>query len=403
MPRIYYYNPTCEMAIANDHHSYQPPDRLKQFEKDLGEILMFLANRDDIVINQYDTEKDFEAFWKTINKEMPVFMSFDQLRSYADKNNFTPTPWGSSKAVRHLVQSLDVSLDLAPASLRDWTPELRRFFSRETSVTFEQQWLAAEIPQFCQLQDSPRLIRAVSELTSSITDATLPLVIKSLWSSSGRGICMVRDPLHVKPALTWASGRIRHDGAVVLEKWQNKVADFSFQFHIAADNTITYLGINYFSTNEEGNFDKEWIHQPDIFRQITADNQLPFNWEEQCVAQLMERIKTMQWHIKYEGIIGMDAMIIKTDSGLLQVRCCVEINLRYNMGLINMALKPYFAEAAQGFWKIEQFDPGGWFEFYHEQMKKHPATIENDRLKSGFFPLVSPHKERIYAAWGIVE
>ena len=111
----------------------------------------------------------------------------------------------------------------------------------------------------------------------------------------------------------------------------------------------------------------------------------------------------MQWHTKYVGIIGMDAMVIKEDDGKLRVRCCVEINFRYNMGLVNMALKSHISESAKGHWQITQFEPHQWIDFYHQQSQEYPAIIENNKLRSGFFPLVSPLQERIYAAWGVLQ
>lgn len=403
MPRIFYYNPTCEMAIANNHHSYQPPDRLKQFEKDLGEILLFLANQEDAVLCHNHPDREFLDFWEKLGKAMPQFVTPEQIKNHPLRGEWVPTPWGSSKPTQHFFKTLDLRLDLASQSLKDWKPAHQHFFSRATSVVFEREWLNGAIPDFCKLPNSPVLIRTKEELEQFIEASQHQAVIKSLWSSSGRGIFMIKQPEHVIPAITWAMGRIRREGAVVVEPLMEKVADFSFQFHLSPNNTIRFWGINHFSTDEEGKFDKEWIHQPDIFDHIKQDRLLPDDWVAQCATHLGSALQTMQWHTQYEGVLGMDAMIIRADDGSLRVRCCVEINFRLNMGLINMALKPFFADNARGYWKIEQFEPGKWVEFYHEQRQKHPTVIVNNRLTGGFFPLVSPHKGKLYAAWGIVE
>ncbi len=403
MSRIYYYNPTFEMAIAHGHHSYQPPDRLKQFEVDLGEILLFLATGNDIVINQHSTNEQFVDFWRQVNKSMPHFLKLEQIKDIVHKERYVPTPWGISKQAFHLFNSKGFSFQKATVEGNDWNPELRQFFSRETSAIFEKKWLSGTIPDFCQLKHIPQIICSQTELCTFLKNKELSLVIKSLWSSSGRGIFVVKDAWHINPAITWASGRLRHDKGVIIEKWMHKVADFSFQFHLGADNTITFLGINYFSTDTEGRFDKEWIHQPEIFELIKREKQLPADWEEQCVIHLTKTLQSMQWHTKYVGIIGMDAMVIKEDDGKLRVRCCVEINFRYNMGLVNMALKSHISESAKGHWQITQFEPHQWIDFYHQQSQEYPAIIENNKLRSGFFPLVSPLQERIYAAWGVLQ
>lgn len=403
MPRIFYYNPTCEMAIANNHHSYQPPDRLKQFEKDLGEILLFLANQEDAVLCHDHPDQEFLDFWKMLGKSMPQFVTQDQITNHPQRGELVPTPWGSSKPAQHFFKSLGLRLDLASKSLKDWEPTHQHFFSRETSAVFEHAWLNGVIPDFCRLPSSPILAQTEEELMEFIEVSQHQAVIKSLWSSSGRGIFMIKQPEHAIPAITWAMGRIRREGAVVVEPLMEKVADFSFQLHLSPNNTIRFLGINYFSTDEEGKFDKEWIHQPEIFAHIKQEKLLPDDWEDQCVTHLLPTLQSMQWHTQYEGVLGMDAMIIKAPDSSLKVRCCVEINFRHNMGLINMALKPFFGDNTRGYWKIEQFERGKWIEFYHEHRQKHPAVIVNKKLTSGFFPLVSPHKGKLYAAWGIVE
>lgn len=403
MPRIFYYNPTCEMAIANNHHSYQPPDRLKQFEMDLGEILLFLANREDAVLCHNHPDQEFLDFWSKLGKALPQFVSPTQVRNHPNREEWVPTPWGSSKPAQHFFKSLGLRLDLVSKSLKDWEPAHQHFFSRATSVVFERVWLNGAIPDFCKLPNYPVLVRTKEELIKLIEAFQHRVVIKSLWSSSGRGLIMIKQPEHAIPAITWANGRIRREGAVVVEPLMEKVADFSFQFHLSPNNTIRFLGINYFSTDEEGKFDKEWIHQPDIFERIKQEKNLPDDWEEQCIADLLPALQSMQWHTQYEGVLGMDAMIIRAGDDSMRVRCCVEINFRHNMGLINMALKPFFGDKARGYWKIEQFEPRRWNEFYHEQRQKHPAAIENNRLVSGFFPLVSPRDGKQYAAWGILE
>lgn len=401
MPQLLYYNATCEMAIANGHHSYQPPERLQQFESDLSTIMMFMATPNDVVLCTQKPDDDFISFWESVGMVMPQFKTAEELKNKA--NTLLPNPWGYSKAAIFNLKRMGVQNCNFPISLQEWKDEHRNFFSRKTSALFEQSLMKAELPSFCNTEHTPLIISDYDELEKLITESKTPMVIKSLWSSSGRGVVMIKEEQHKKTALIWAKGKIRHEGIVIVEVMMNKTADFSFQFNLTNDNNVQYIGINHFATDGSGKFDKELIGEPLIFNQLTSQGLLPEDWEHQCVATLSEEIKKMNWHTLYEGIMGFDAMIIKNIKGEIKVRCCVEINFRNNMGLINMALKQYFGEDARGWWKIEQFERGGWEKFYRMMREKHPATIVNGRIKSGFIPLTPSSEKMIYGVWGILE
>jgi hypothetical protein len=45
LPDIYLFNPTCEMAVANSHTSWQPNLLLQKMEEDLVHCPSFLPDR----------------------------------------------------------------------------------------------------------------------------------------------------------------------------------------------------------------------------------------------------------------------------------------------------------------------------------------------------------------------
>jgi hypothetical protein len=400
MRRLFYYNSTCEMAVANNHHSYTPPLRLQQFEDDLAPLTMFLASAGDIVLCSHTPDEDFTCFWQSVGKEIPSFKTPDQIKAEAEE--LVPAPWGYSKAAIFNLGRLGIPACNFPKPLQAWLPAHRNFFSRRTSALFEESLSNSNLPTFCRPKHTPQIIDNYPALELTIAQSHEPMVIKSLWSSSGRGIVMIREESHLKPALIWAKGKIRHEGAVIVEPLMAKVADFSFQFHLSAENDVKYMGINHFATDKSGKFDKELIGKPAIFGQLTASGILPSDWEEQCSQAVAKEIAKMEWNNLYEGIMGFDAMIVQDDEGNTGIRCCVEINFRNNMGLVNMALRQFLDDAARGWWKIEQFEPGGWCRFIRMMKEKHPPIIENGKLKSGFFALTPSSEKMIYGAWGVI-
>ncbi len=389
------------MAVANGHHSYQPPVRLQQFENDMATITMFLADKDDTVLCPKHPDEQFLSFWKRLGKQIPQFRTATEITGQCTV--LIPEPWGYSRAAIFNLERLGIEKQNFPASLQNWLPEHRSFFSRETSARFETGFQKSEIPSFCTTDSLPIIFTDNNQLEEYTNNTKQQLVIKSLWSSSGRGVVMIRKPEHIKPALIWAKGKIRHEGAVIVEELMGKLADFSFQFRLLPGNEVNYLGVNYFATDGSGKFDKELIGTPAIFSQLINDNHLPADWEEQCVETLIREIKQMNWHHLYEGILGFDAMIIRNKKGEIKVRCCVEINFRHNMGMINMALKEFLHPDARGEWRIEQFETGSWPAFYDTMMQKHPLIIEKGKMRSGFMPLTPALDGMIYGVWGMIE
>lgn len=379
------YNPTCEMAVQNNSVSYQPPLRLQEFERAMSSLMMFISQEGDYVVGEAPDD-ELLLFWKERGVYLPRFVSKNDAISLI-KDGAILIPWGGSRQLYY-------SYGLKHKS-EQYTDLMRCFFSRELSVVLEDT-----VCRLCQGRKDLKQydIEEKSELVteSDIMECRVRkgnCVVKSLWSSSGRGVQLVREQCHIEPAIVWARGKIRHDGGVVCEPFYKRLGEFTTLIEIYEDGRIEYLGTNYFEADEAGRFGKELIGQNILTRE-----------EEQEVAQiLMDAMLELHWVEEYTGKIGVDGMVYNDKHGERKVRVCTEVNMRHTMGNINLSVARCFSPKVKATWQIEQFDNAmSWTRFCKEMVSRFPLVLDDkNRIECGFFRLSSLGYN--YGAWGIVQ
>ena len=67
-------------------------------------------------------------------------------------------------------------------------------------------------------------------------------------------------------------------------------------------------------------------------------------------------ISAMNWNGLYTGPIGVDSMLYRDDEGHLKMRLCIEANVRYTMGNVNLAVARCFPQGARAEWGISDSD-----------------------------------------------
>lgn len=81
-------------------------------------------------------------------------------------------------------------------------------------------------------------------------------------------------------------------------------------------------------------------------------------------------------------------MMIYRENGELAVQPCVEINLRYNMGIVAMFLSRRLCEKTEGTFCIRFYSQKEEALHQHMQLQQNaPIIYENNRIKSGYLNL----------------
>ncbi len=396
------------MAIANGQVSYMPPRHLQEFEQDLATLPWMLGDENDFVLvpDKKDHSLDHlkEAGWS-----IPRVVSSSHDIPRQARGNLMFEPWGWSPAVYRWFKSF---IDLAHPDwgnhpFASWRPQSADLLSRDTGYQLLQVLKELRLGREKEypllfLPKQPKVVDNASGLPEIIEDQSPPLLVKTPWSASGRGIFRIRDIDDDPAQSNRVKGMLRRQGKIYIEKTLNKIQDVSLQFWIEGEK-IRYEGHNFFYSDEKGQFAGCAIGPPENPYPLFNDHKVVYDALEQA-AKLVERgISIMFPKLNYFGPAGVDGIFFRDDEGHLKLQPCIEINLRHNMGLANIRLKRHIHPRAKGTWKIGAFRNTEWRHFCRAKTKEHPPGFSEGKLRKGFLPLTSPGGNKQFGAWIEVE
>lgn len=327
------------MAIANRTVSYQPNRFLQQFETDLGMLPAYLAKPNDwLLLNRIPSVEFIESL-KTQGLELPKLKRIDKVFAgdAFSENMFSEIrPWGWSPVFLHQIRFI------VPFCNQNFQDDSTRFLCRDDRYFYSRKFSLEVLEEIVQNSSTSNLI-STQELPiqcSTVENAEIAhqknrqSVLKAPWSSSGRGLSMLRLPDFNTSVRNWAKGVIKTQGYIMCEPLLKKLVDFSFQFRIK-QNKLQYLGITFFRTDEKGQYKGHYLHEHPSEIESVYINFIKTN--EMEVSDELADVLSKKLKDKYNGYFGVDAMLVSINNKL-KIQPCVEINLRYNMGIIAMEL-----------------------------------------------------------------
>ena len=398
-PNLYLFNPTGEMAIANGTHSYQAPRLLQEFESALSSLPAFFAQEQDVLLcPEHPLTNDFVNFWQNIGVEMPQSKNLgdaltDEAFLLMKKNELHPWCW--SPAIHHQLSTFkeQCSSDFLNQPNVDWKDEFKELYSRKTALKLLSDVI--EIKKSGTLlpkQLLPTICNHIEHI-EVLVRRWKQIVIKAPWSSSGRGLQVLRHGKLNDAVKQWSSGILKQQGYLMVEPLLDKVLDFAVQF-LVKKGEIEFLGISYFSTNSNGLYQENLIGKlpqmeeavrKELFRQLDGLPEL-----------LTTALAKSEIPEQYEGYLGIDALLFLHE-GKLKVQPCLEINLRYNMGTLALRMQELIHSKAKGVFRVF-FDPKSTFQDFVKQQKKRFSLLKHDhKAFQGFYPMSSVLNKRFGA------
>ena len=179
----------------------------------------------------------------------------------------------------------------------------------------------------CKLQRELGLDVAVCtswEEVESFQRCIGPSVMKAPWSSSGKGLMMVSSPT----ARGWMQNTVAREGAVVCERWMDRVQDFALEFTVEESGAVRYEGLSVFRTSPSGRYVAHDFVTPEeqhaALMQWASEEEVQ-RWRKWWQKRLEEDdIRAFS----YAGPMGVD-MLVDADG---RINPCVELNWRMTMG-----------------------------------------------------------------------
>ena len=298
MPLPAIFNPSNDMALAANLRQYFPPRHIQQMEDDLATL---------------------SRFWDS-------------------------GPWGWSLATRQRYLRMGIAADHLPSD--EWLAELRRLSSRQFGVEYytkmsRTKWNGEIIPcqaRFCTSLDevkssifrSAQRDACVAQRSKNLQSSIFNLqssILKSPWSSSGRGNILVPNGQPDNATLRRIESIIRQQGGIVVEPfYADKILDFAMEFDVSDEGT-RFLGYSVFDADETGHYGGNYVESQEALRQRIG---LP----DDLLQGFIDYHTSVLARLPYRGPVGIDMM--RLGDGC--VHPCVEINFRMTMGLLALLL-----------------------------------------------------------------
>ncbi|MBN1819242.1 MAG: hypothetical protein JW833_00915, partial [Prolixibacteraceae bacterium] len=310
-------------------------------------------------------------------------------------------PWGWSPATHHFLYPLknSCSNEFNKGIHSPWNEEYKKLSGKNQAIKILRQ--ITDDLKYSFLLPKEKIgieCHSVEDIETAI-NRWGKIMVKAPWSTSGRGLQPVtQNPIH--PSIkNRIKGMIDEQGFVIVEPLLKKILNLAFQFKSKMGN-IEYLGDSFFETDEKGQYRGNYLNGlPEGINEQLND----FIKTIQPIKTLLIKVlKNQGYAEKYEGFFGVDTLIYSDENGELKINPCLEINLRYNMGLLSLILRNVIAEGLKGMFRI-YYDRGNSFQYFSEKMQKDfPVIIQNNKIRSGFYPLTDLQTDSVFGAYLIL-
>ena len=288
---LYIFNPENDMALADGHPGYTAPAQIQQMRRELWWLPQWWAEEENIVWNG------------------------EERLNLSDDTRILP--WGWSPALCHQLELAGVQESLLPS--QDKIEQIRQLSHRQTAVSLLQE-LRSELPLDGHLAGQSALCHSIEEAEETVNQYGEAL-LKSPWSSSGRGLMKTDNPRWK----AWAKRILKAQGSVVVEQFLHKVTDFALEFWLDGKGGVEYRGLSLFYTNERGAYLGNWV-APEEQKLAWLAQYIPLQYLQEIRAWWTARLSRFD----YAGPVGIDMMLAQ--EGICP---CIETNWRWTMGLVS--------------------------------------------------------------------
>jgi len=402
LPDIYIFNPTCEMAIANGTVSYMPPENLRQFETEACVLPMYFAQKQDIVLCTQLPDFAFVQKMTKLGFDLPFFLQTEQALAsieFVEQAKNRLLPWGWSAAMHHKMRGLKSSCSQAfrQSPVADWKIEYKQLYSRKAALHILQSILNNCISDFyIDRNEIPEVCQSIEEVEQQL-NGRKNIVVKAPFSSSGRGLLFLRNGELKGYKLHWLEGILKTTDYVMVETLLDVVQNISFHYHIE-NQKVTNIGISTFHTTSNGQYLSSNINNH--FTQLTENLQIFVHQTiGRAQADVNLALQKSNFAKLYEGFLGVDALLFTDRSGSLKIQPCLEINLRYNMGLLALILEKKLHPHAKGTLNTAHFKAKDYHLFCAQNEATKPVVIRDGKIAEGFFSLIPYSEKNRFGVW----
>jgi hypothetical protein len=349
--------------------------------RELALLPLWYAAPEDYVLTEEDTTL---RFLPDLPGDFPPLATPVTRKSLTEQAETLPqmeaSPWGlSPQSIRMFNEIRQAG---APVQAPVWKEAYSRLTGRVTAAGCLEK-IKQSLPGL-SFPDTPRFCTTLTEVEQYMASFPPPFVLKTPFSSSGRGLLWVQGRKLTDKEKARISGAVARQGSVSIECGLDKEKDFAMEFFINPQGHVAYKGLSLFETAEGGAYNGNRLErQESLGKQLTGlAGSPPYPAIRTAVTNALQET----YAGVYSGYLGVDMMIYKTPNGGSAVHPCVEINMRYTMGMVAVRLFERFIDAGSaGRFQITCSPTA--FDDHCAMQEACPRRWKGGKLVKGYLPL----------------
>jgi uncharacterized ferritin-like protein (DUF455 family) len=325
-PVVHWFNPNAEGHAMPGR--FQPDRTQLALEEDLELLVLAWCRRDDVALVRRPPSREHLAELKRAGLELPEFVA---LRDLADRKLGGLRPWAWSPDASATLEPLAGQVAArVPWQWREAVP--REWFSKEIGVRLEQRLGLVEAALPCR--DLAAAETAIEKLM-----VKGEVLVKAAFSHAGRGHRRVNRATPAELLRNWLRNTIAAHGCVTVERWCERVLDFSALYEMDAAGRAALVGLTCMDNDAAGRFLGTRV-APKWASLLDPELAAFLHREAQVMAWYQERIPALLGDLLpgYVGPLGVDAMVHRRPDGSLALKPVVELNVRMTMGRVALEL-----------------------------------------------------------------
>jgi hypothetical protein len=319
--RLWYMNADFETELAHTSRSYRRLPSFEALNRRLAPHLLWLTHPGDALL----LKEPWSESLRLEAKRRGVELISSEHSVPQSARTFTPWGWTPSAVV--VGEQAGAIVKPVPLTV------VWRVNSKLWSHALEIE-LGIELPGAATASTFEELEDAVARAAPSTGDKW---VIKSPFGFAARERVLGRGPRLEGPQAKWSQRRLAKGETLIFQPWLEVVREYGVVMEIACDGTLEILGISDLQTNGAGTGTGYILGHPPAPNRTT---------ELERIARMVgERL----FKEGYYGPVGIDALEHRGGFHPL-----LEINARYTMGFVAVAVERSLKPAKPVFWSTKK-------------------------------------------------
>lgn len=340
-PNVFWFNPGAEESIVGGEET----SAARQVAHDLALLPAYLARQEDVVVVPALPPTSFRTELLERGIALPELVERSAVSSLRERKLHELRPWGRTPDALPLIKELAGEETLT-------APEL---FSKAEHARFLGKLLDdCDHPFWGGLDTVGTPVDSLDDVRSAVDGKEGEWILKAPWSTAGRNRIRLSggEELSTK-AVAWIEETLRLQNQLVLERWLERVIDFSVQYDHQSDSGLRRRGLVVLENTPQGQFQRATVAErfTDFLEEEVRRRLFDGASRRGLLFELLEeRLEpSLQAWLEshgYEGPIGVDCFFYRDRDGDVRWKPVVEINPRYTMGRIAVELARFTPSSA---------------------------------------------------------